>query len=356
MPGVRTILLVEDEQILRLSMARGLGKLPGVKVSDAGTVAEAKRLLVSAPPDLVISDLDLPDGSGIEVAAELERLGLRAPIVFVSAFVGKYRHQLPAHGDVEIYEKPVALDKLRAVAEDKLDLSDSPASPFGIADYVQLAGMGRHSVVIEVRSMGGHGRIVIKSGELWTADDRLGAGMDAFRRLVFLGAAQVTCRTLRKNELPARDIGRSAQSVLLEVAKTFDEAERDAERDAAPESIDDGWGDTFLDPDGVRRSSRPPGRDRSSRPPRPSKSWRPPSLRPPPPPRAPSEFPSRDVPTKVSPRGNAPFAAAFERGVDALLAKDYPRAHAAFVEANKLSPDDRRVLANLDRLRKMGFT
>ncbi|HRG96273.1 MAG TPA: response regulator [Polyangiaceae bacterium] len=354
MPGVRTILLVEDEQILRLSMARGLGKLPGVKVSDAGTVAEAKRLLVSAPPDLVISDLDLPDGSGIEVAAELERLGLRAPIVFVSAFVGKYKHRLPASGDVEIYEKPVALDRLRAVAEEKLGLSDTAAlSPFGIADYVQLAGMGRHSVVIEVRSMGGHGRIVIKSGELWTADDRLGAGMDAFRRLVFLGAAQVTCRTLRKNELPPRDIGRSAQSVLLEVAKTFDEAERDA--GAAPDAIDDGWGDTFLDADGVRRSSRPPP-DGSSRPPRPNNSWRPPSLRPPPPPRAPSEFPPRDVPTKVSARGNSPFAAAFERGVDALLAKDYARAHAAFVEANKISPDDRRVLANLERLRKMGFT
>ena len=40
-----------------------------------------------------------------------------------------------------------------------------------------------------------------------------------------------------------------------------------------------------------------------------------------------------------------------ERGVDALLAKDYPRAQREFAEANGLSPGDRRVLANLERLR-----
>ncbi|MBK6460891.1 MAG: response regulator [Myxococcales bacterium] len=354
MPQTRHILLVEDEQTLRLAMARGLSKLPGVKVSDAGTVKEAKRLLVVVSPDLLISDLDLPDGSGIEVAAELERVGLRVPVVFVSAFVGKYRHRLPTRGDVEVYEKPIGLDRLRAVVEEKLELGDAaPSSPFGVADYVQLAGMGRHSVVIEVRSMGGQGRLVINGGELWSAEDRLGSGMDALRRLVFLGAAQVTCRTLRKKELPTRDIGRSAESVLLEVAKGFDEAERDsANGDAA---LDDGWGDTFAAPAGARRSSRPPGA---------TKSWRPASARPPamrapsvrPPPMR-AAFSATEAPTKESPRHDAvTFAAEFERGVDALLAKDYAGAFVAFSEAARLSPDDRRVVANLERLRKMGFS
>ena len=49
------------------------------------------------------------------------------------------------------------------------------------------------------------------------------------------------------------------------------------------------------------------------------------------------------------------FDELFERGVDALLAKDYARALAAFREANELSPDDRRVVANLTRLKEMGF-
>jgi hypothetical protein len=42
--------------------------------------------------------------------------------------------------------------------------------------------------------------------------------------------------------------------------------------------------------------------------------------------------------------------------VDALLAKDYPKALAAFREASVARPDDRRVIANLERLKAMGFT
>ena len=265
MDRIRNILFVEDEQTLRLSMVRGLSKLPGVKVADAATVRDAKRLIATTPPDLVISDLDLPDGSGIEVVAELDRLGIRVPIVFVSAYIGRYRHRLPTRGDVEVYEKPVGLDKLRAMVEDKLGLVDvAPISPFSIADYVQLAGMGRHSVVIEVRSVGGHGRLHINSGELWSAEDSLGAGIDAFRRLVLLGAAQVTCRTLRKNELPTRDIGRSAESALLEVARTVDEAERDAAINSP--AVDDGWADMFVDTSGTKASTRPPRAARSIQP------------------------------------------------------------------------------------------
>ena len=357
MERIRNILFVEDEQTLRLSMVRGLSKLPGIKVSDAATLREAKRLIAATPPDLVISDLDLPDGSGIEVAAELGRLGLRVPIVFVSAYIGKYRHRLPTRGDVEVYEKPVGLDKLRAVVEEKLGLVDTaPISPFGVADYVQLAGMGRHSVVIEVRSIGGHGRLHINGGELWSAEDSLGTGVDAFRRLVFLGAAQVTCRTLRKNELPTRDIGRSAESVLLEVARTFDEAERDAARSGA----DEGWGDLFVDASNPKHNTRPPhalrpvlpGALRLSSSPAPviapivaKEVIAPVVAKAPPPPSAPAPASTARA-----------FDEAFERGVDALLGKDYPRAFAAFTEANEISPDDRHVVANLERLRTMGFS
>ncbi len=340
MGPARNILLVEDENTLRLSMARGLSKLPGVEVGDAATVREAKALLHRSPPDLVISDLDLPDGSGIEVAVEMERLGIRVPVVYVSAYVGKFRHRLPTRGDVEVFEKPLALEKLRSVVEQKLGLAGeaAPISPFGVADYVQLASMGRHSVVIDVRCAGGGGRIVIKGGEAWSAQDRLGTGLPAFRRLAFLGAAQVTCRTLGKNEIPARNVAGSAESVLLEIACDLDESGR---APAAAETVDDGWGDVFLDSPARRKTTRPP----------PAKGARRSSVCPPPP----SATPVAALAAGTSVLARR-FDDVFERGVDALLAKDYATAYAAFLEANDLSPDDRSVQANLARLRSMGFS
>lgn len=330
MSGGRSILIVEDEQTLRLSMVRGLSKLEGVEVADAATVREAKRVLGERRLELVISDLDLPDGSGIEVATELDRLGLRVPIVYVSAYIGRYKHRLPNRADVEVYEKPLPLDRLRSLVESKLGFGGdaNPISPFAVADYVQLAGMGRHSVVIEVQSPAGRGRLIIKAGEVWSAEDRLGKGLDAFRRIAFLGAAQVTCRTLGKEVIPPRDIDGSVESVLLDVARRLDEAERD--QGAAV--VDDGWGDVFVESQGARHvTTRPPRR------------W---SSLPPP---APTTLPSMNAVSRS-------FEETFDRGVDALLAKDYRTAYEVFLEAERLDPRDRRVIANLQRLRDMGFS
>src|SRR5215475_1465883 len=83
----RLILLVEDEPVLRASMSRGLARLPNVEVVDAGSVADAKKLLGAVKPHLVVTDLDLPDGSGVEVISEIATLKLAIPIVVVSAYL-----------------------------------------------------------------------------------------------------------------------------------------------------------------------------------------------------------------------------------------------------------------------------
>ena len=341
------ILLLEDEESLRGAMVRGLAKLSGVTVVDVATVREGKEVLAQIPsPDLVISDLDLPDGIGIEIATEVGRLGLRLPIVFVSAYVGKFKHRLPERGDFEVYEKPLPLQVLRTVVEDKLFRTNRRASsPFGVADYIQLAAMGQHSVVIEVASAVGHARIFIKRGEVWSANDRLGTGRDALHRLVFLGTAQVTCRALDKDELPARNIEGSAESVLLDVMREHDERGRNVSQPP----VDDGWGDVFVEPGATSPSGpplafgRPTARGSGRPPPRPSsRSFR-------------AVSSPLSTATAIAPAPARTFDEAFERGVDALLVKDYARALSAFQEARAIKPEDSRVRANIARLHAMGF-
>lgn len=302
MEARRLILLVEDEQTLRQTTARGLAKLGTVEVVEAATVREAKQLLERRTPALVISDLDLPDGSGLEVLTEIDRLTMRVPVLFVSAFLGKYRSRLPSRSDIEIFEKPITLEQLRRLVEDRLGVGvASDTSPFTAADYVQLAAMGHHSVVIELRSATVRGRVVVNAGELWSAGDTRGHGADAFRRLAFASDVQVTCRTLAKHDLPTRDIvGGSAESLLLDAARELDEASRN----------------------GTHAVATPP--------PTPA-----------------------DAPSRIKTDG---FAAAFEAGVDALLRKDYARAYQSFVAASQIVPDDRQVIANLQRLRAMGYS
>ena len=83
MSGPARILVVDDEpQVLRgLSAALGAA---GYAVSGAATAAEAVESAALAPPDAVILDLRLPDGSGVDVCRRL-REWTQVPIVVVSA-------------------------------------------------------------------------------------------------------------------------------------------------------------------------------------------------------------------------------------------------------------------------------
>jgi DNA-binding response OmpR family regulator len=78
-----TVLVVEDERDIREVLRRYLERA-GLSVLTTGTGAEAIRLLMSAPPDLVVLDLGLPDVDGTEVLREIQAAG-RPPVLVLTA-------------------------------------------------------------------------------------------------------------------------------------------------------------------------------------------------------------------------------------------------------------------------------
>src|SRR5256884_8921785 len=69
------VCLVEDSSLVRLRLAGMLRDLWDVEqVFEAATVAEARRLLPNAKPHLVVVDMRLPDGDGLEVVAAAKLL------------------------------------------------------------------------------------------------------------------------------------------------------------------------------------------------------------------------------------------------------------------------------------------
>src|SRR5690606_35563687 len=114
------VLLLEDEPVLRSSMARGLSKLPGVTVVEAGTLQAALDAIDADPPQMIISDIDLPDRSGLELLGELGRRNLAIPILYVSAYLKAYGALIPPHANVDVREKPIDLQDLRAIVRQRL--------------------------------------------------------------------------------------------------------------------------------------------------------------------------------------------------------------------------------------------
>jgi two-component system KDP operon response regulator KdpE len=78
-----SVLLVEDDALIASSLERALTSR-GYLVRTCGTVAHAIDLLDESPPDLVLLDLGLPDGDGIDLVRRLREWS-RVPILVVSA-------------------------------------------------------------------------------------------------------------------------------------------------------------------------------------------------------------------------------------------------------------------------------
>ena len=68
------IALVEDNVTVRSLLERAIAEQPELRwVGSAGTCAEARQLLALESPDVILIDLGLPDGSGLDLIREIAR-------------------------------------------------------------------------------------------------------------------------------------------------------------------------------------------------------------------------------------------------------------------------------------------
>jgi len=110
------LLVVEDEQPVRDTLVQGLER-EGYAVRAASDVGDAVTLLGREAFDLVITDLVLPGGSGLEIARTSKRGRPGTPVILVTGWPGRVdRETLEKHGIDAVVEKPVGLDELRATA------------------------------------------------------------------------------------------------------------------------------------------------------------------------------------------------------------------------------------------------
>jgi two-component system, OmpR family, KDP operon response regulator KdpE len=107
------ILVVDDEQQILRALRTSL-RAAGYEVETAETARDALATAAMRPPEAVILDLVLPDGTGTEVAREL-RTWSSAPVIVLSA-VGEEREKVAAldAGADDYVTKPVGIDELLA--------------------------------------------------------------------------------------------------------------------------------------------------------------------------------------------------------------------------------------------------
>jgi DNA-binding response OmpR family regulator len=111
-----TILVIEDDPVIMKTNCKAL-KLLGYSVLHADTIAKGRRITSQKKLDLILLDILLPDGNGVEFCREI-RGGSNIPILFLSALGSNDNilAGLRAGGD-DYISKPYDLDILMVKVE-----------------------------------------------------------------------------------------------------------------------------------------------------------------------------------------------------------------------------------------------
>jgi DNA-binding NtrC family response regulator len=130
------ILVIDDERSIREFLTILLER-EGHSVTTAESVDEAKTQLAEGGHDLVICDLKLPDGSGLEVLEEARRRQLSVQFIIITA------HTTPQHaleslraGAAEYVSKPFDVEDLKTIINKLLDRRGKPEPEVDVPEFI----------------------------------------------------------------------------------------------------------------------------------------------------------------------------------------------------------------------------
>lgn len=143
------ILVIDDESDLRELFEITLVRM-GLDVDVADCIAAARVHLNRTEYALVITDMRLPDGNGMELVLEICASLKNTPVAVITAY-GSADNAVAAlkAGAFDYISKPVALDQLRMMVQSALQLN-AMAAP----DGKHLSVRGRHEMVAPSRLTG----------------------------------------------------------------------------------------------------------------------------------------------------------------------------------------------------------
>ena len=174
------LLFVDDEPALRMTVGDLLGE-QGWEVDTADTAQRARELLGARAYDLVLSDLRLPDGSGMDLVRETRFAQPETPVIVLTAY-GSVEAAVAAikQGAAEFLTKPFENEQLLTVIRRHLELRSLRARVARFEEQAE-APLGTSAsfqrVLAQARAVAQTDGTVLLEGET-------GSGKDVVARLI----------------------------------------------------------------------------------------------------------------------------------------------------------------------------
>lgn len=166
-------LIVDDEADIRELLAITLNQM-GLEVDEAATLSLAIAALNNKPYAFCLTDMKLPDGSGMDLISFIQSRYADMPVAMITAY-GNAEIAVEALklGAFDFITKPIALARLRSMAESALALSSqAPGTPKNVTQLIgnspvmgklrqQIARVARSQAPIFIHGESGSGKEVV---------------------------------------------------------------------------------------------------------------------------------------------------------------------------------------------------
>lgn len=145
-------LVVDDETDIRELLVLTLERMD-IRADSASTLAEARHLLEQGQYGLCLTDMRLPDGSGLDLVKHIAQDYPGLPVAVITAY-GSAENAVSAlkAGAFDYLTKPISLKQLRPLVQSALKLSSADqTNPTEDTDTLKL--IGNSTAIKQVRSM-----------------------------------------------------------------------------------------------------------------------------------------------------------------------------------------------------------
>src|SRR2546426_9155975 len=192
-----SLLLVEDDEFVRLSLARALNRAGVFSVLPAENGQHALELLDGQQVDAILTDLQMPVMDGLTLLGHLLEGGAGLPVAVMTGhrITPDLRERLQQYGIAATFTKPIDISFLA----DELQRSLSPATVGRMAGitlfgFLQLIEGEQKTGLIVVRAAGEEGRIYFDHGRPAHAQTRLARSEEHTSELQ--SPCNIVCRLL----------------------------------------------------------------------------------------------------------------------------------------------------------------
>jgi CheY-like chemotaxis protein len=222
----KRVLIVDDEEDLTWTLSKKLSKdsdkFQLVCVNSGG---EAINVMNQLPVDLVITDIRMPEVSGLDLLIQIKDRYPQTKVIMMTAYgTEDVKREADQRGCFRYIEKPFEINELRtlileALARDK-GFKGSVAD-FQLSDIIQLNCLGRLTSALEVKHEKEMGRIYFDNGNIVHAETDHLTGENAFYHIMSWHGGEFTVKRNMKSSDDSIEIG--WQSLLLEAMRQIDE-------------------------------------------------------------------------------------------------------------------------------------